>query len=86
MKYPVVGSGYGKEMFKEFKQVCELAKQNISRAKYGQKVQYDKSFSEVKITTFREPYFVTEVRLTCATIMLINTPNGTEVNELWVAF
>ena len=50
MKYPVVGSGYGKEMFKEFKQVCELAKQNISRAKYGQKVQYDKSFSEVKIT------------------------------------
>ena len=50
MKHPTIESEYGKEMFKELKQVHQLAKQNISKAQFGQKVQYDKSTSEVKIT------------------------------------
>ena len=41
---------YGKDLFKELKQVHQLAKQNISKAQFGQKVQYDKGTSEVKIT------------------------------------
>ena len=50
MKHPTLESEYGKELFKELKQVREMAKQNIGRAQFGQKVQYDKSASEIKIT------------------------------------
>ena len=50
MKHPTLESEYGKELFKELEQVCEMAKQNIGRAQFGQKVQYDKSASEIKIT------------------------------------
>ena len=50
MKHPTIESVYGKELFKELKQVHQLAKQNISKAQFGQKVQYDKGTSEVKIT------------------------------------
>ena len=50
MKHPTLESEYGKELFKELKQVREMAKQNIGRAQFGQKVKYDKSASEIKIT------------------------------------
>ena len=50
MKHPTLESEYGKELFKELKQVREMAKQNIGRAQFEQKVQYDKSASEIKIT------------------------------------
>jgi len=50
IKYPTIESEYGRELFKELKQVRELARQNISKAQFGQKAQYDKSASEVKIS------------------------------------
>jgi len=50
MKHPTVESVYGRELFRELKQVREIARRNISRAQFGQKVQYDKSASEVKIS------------------------------------
>jgi len=50
VKHRTIESDYGRELFKELKQVRELARQNISKAQFGQKVQYDKRASEVKIS------------------------------------
>jgi len=49
MKHPTVELEYDRELFRELKQVHDLARRNISKAQFGQKVQYSKSASEVKI-------------------------------------
>jgi len=43
-------SEYGKELFKELKQVRALAKQSIAKAQNVQKQQYDKRVKESKIS------------------------------------
>ena len=83
-------SDYGRELFKELKQVRALAKQSIAKA---QNEQYDKEVKESKISTgelvmlkvdpkfkldrqFRGPYRVHNVTATCAYIQPINMPNS----------
>jgi len=42
---------YGRELFKELKQIRTLARQNIVRAQASQKHQYDKEVKEAKISS-----------------------------------
>ena len=48
MRSPTIESKYGKELFKELNQYGNWL--SFSRAQFGQKVQYDKNTSEVKVT------------------------------------
>ena len=45
VRFPTVETDYGRSLFKQLGQTCQLARQNIMKAQSSQKVQYDKTAS-----------------------------------------